>query len=76
MSSLDVVDAGRAAIAGGLLWLGALVAEYTFDLFPPGEGGLGYHLSQAVLLFGMFLWVVALVALRQVRAAGDGRLGR
>jgi hypothetical protein len=64
--------AGAVGVVGGLLWLGALLAEYRFNLFLPGPG-TAYIVDQLVFIAAMFCYITALLGLRQSGAAGRGR---
>jgi hypothetical protein len=67
--------AGLVGVVGGLLWLGALLAEYRFDLFTPRLDA-PHITDQVVFVLAMLCYVVALLGLRSSDAAGHSRLGR
>jgi hypothetical protein len=67
--------AGRAAVAGGMLFILAAVAQFRFDLFDRDAGG-AYLAHQAVALTAVALFVLALWWLGRARVAGDGPYAR
>jgi hypothetical protein len=67
--------AGLIGVVGGLLWLGALLAEYRFDLFTPRLDA-PHIADQVVFVVAMICYVVALLGLRSSDAAGHRRLAR
>jgi hypothetical protein len=74
-SRLNPTTAGAIGVLGGLLWLGALLVEYRFNLFPPGQGP-AYVADQLVFGAAMLCYVIALLGLRKSGAAGPGRGAR
>ena len=72
---LQASTAGLIGIVGGLLWLGALLAEYRFDLFTP-RLDFRHVADQVTFILAMICYVVALLGLRSSDAAGRGRFAR
>jgi hypothetical protein len=63
-------------MGSAVLWLIALLIEYSFHLQPPGNGSLLYYLDQALFFIAMAGYVILLVGLWQARTAGDGLFGK
>ena len=74
-SGLNPATAGAVGVLAGLLWLAALLVEYRFDLFPPGQGP-AYVADQLVFAVAILCYVIALLGLWQSGAAGHGRGAR
>lgn len=72
---VDPGTAGALGVLGGLLWVGALLAEYRFDLFPPG-GGAAYVADQLAFALAMLCYIAVLLGLRRSGAPGSGRGAR
>ena len=66
--------AGRLGIFGGLLWVVAILIEYSQHLQPPSDGAL-FYANQMMFAVALACWATAVVGLRAVSAAGEG-LGR
>jgi hypothetical protein len=72
---LRASTAGVIGVVGGLLWLGALLAEYRFDLFTPRLDA-PHVADQLAFVLAMICYVVALLGLRSSDAAGHSRFAR
>ena len=72
---LSASAAGLIGVVGGLLWLGALLAEYRFNLFTPRLDA-PHIADQVVFVLAMICYVVALLGLRSSDAAGHSRFAR
>jgi hypothetical protein len=72
---LRASTAGVIGVVGGMLWLGALLAEYRFDLFTPRPDA-PHVADQLAFVLAMICYVVALLGLRRSGAAGHSRLAR
>jgi hypothetical protein len=72
---LRAPTAGVIGVVGGLLWLGALLAEYRFDLFTPRLDA-PHVADQFAFVLAMICYVVALLGLRSSDAAGHSRFAR
>ena len=70
-SSHRIRTAGMSCIAGAVVWIIALVVEYSFGLKPPGTGTL-FYLNQAMFLVAMGGFVMGIVGL----IWGDGWFGK
>ncbi len=66
-----VANAGRIGIFGGLLWVVAIVIEYSQHLQLPTDGAL-FFVDQFMFVVALGCWVMAIGGLRRVSAAGDG----
>lgn len=66
------ITAGRFGVFGGLLWVVAIVIEYSNDLQPPSSGGL-FYLNQAMFFVGLLSWVIVILGYRSLGAAGTVR---
>lgn len=73
-SSARVANAGRIGIFGGLLWVVAIVIEYSQHLQPPSDGAL-FYIDQLMFVVALGCWATAVWGLRRLAAAGQG-LGR
>lgn len=63
-------------MGSAVLWLIALFIEYSFHLQPPGNGSLLYYANQGMFFIAMAGYVILLLGLWQVRAAGGGIFGK
>lgn len=66
---------GIAGMSGAVLFFIALLIEYRYGLFPPGNGAL-YVANQLMFFVAMTGILIMLVGMRQSRAGGDGILAR
>lgn len=72
--SSSMANTGRIGVFGGLLWVMAIVIEYSQHLQPPSDGAL-FFVDQLMFVVALGCWATAVWGLRRVAAAGHG-LGR
>ncbi len=68
-------NSGIALIAGSLLWIVAILVEYTFGLKPPSSDTL-FYVDQTMFFVAEAGWVTGIFGLIWARAAGEGRFGK